>query len=250
MARRRPGGLTQSLSPHASNRVELLLRFSRTRDTACVRTEHTSRSADIYRVPSAAFALFVWQFSPAVVAGIIMPTKPTIIEMDMGKLEDALRRAEDETRRRGLRRSSERLCDAYATLAELIDDKNTSIARLRKLLFGAKTEKTAAVIASRSDLQAPAQEATASAASPGDKAGAVPPQSTTDAGKPVKQPPKGHGRNGADAYTGAAKVIVQHQSLQPGDCCPQLRTGHGGSDDESQSAGAAQGAGADSGHGV
>ena len=35
-----------------------------------------------------------WRFSPAAVAGIIMPTKPTIIEMDMGKLEDVLRRAE------------------------------------------------------------------------------------------------------------------------------------------------------------
>ena len=37
------------------------------------------------------------------------------------------------------------LADAYAYLTEVVGDKNTSIVRLRKLLFGAKTEKTAMV---------------------------------------------------------------------------------------------------------
>jgi len=53
----------------------------------------------------------------------------------------------------------------------------------------------------------------------------VPPSSTTDAEKTDKTPRKGHGRNGADAYTGAVKVIVRHQSLQPGDPCPHCEHG-------------------------
>ena len=40
-----------------------------------------------------------------------------------------------------------------------------------------------------------------------------------------KSPPKGHGRNGADAYTGAEKVVVRHESLQPGDPCPKCEEG-------------------------
>jgi hypothetical protein len=32
---------------------------------------------------------------------------------------------------------------------------------------------------------------------------------------------KGHGRNGAAAYTGAEKVKISHQTLKPGDSCPE-----------------------------
>ena len=38
-------------------------------------------------------------------------------------------------------------------------------------------------------------------------------------------PRPGHGRNGADAYTGAEKTVVPHESLQPGDPCPQCAEG-------------------------
>jgi transposase len=106
----------------------------------------------------------VWQFSPATVAGIIMPTKPTIVEMDMGKLEDTLRRAETVLSREDYARLKA-LAESYAYLTELVGDKNTSIARLRNLLFGAKTEKTAAVIGQRSDSQPTPEAAASSAAS-------------------------------------------------------------------------------------
>ena len=87
-----------------------------------------------------------------------MPTKPTIIEMDMGKLEDTLRRAETVLNQEDYARLKT-LAESYAYLAELVGDKNTSIARLRKLLFGAKTEKTAAVIGERNDSQPPPMQA-------------------------------------------------------------------------------------------
>ena len=46
-------------------------------------------------------------------------------------------------------------------LTELLKDKNTSIARLRKLLFGSQTEKTNAVVGNGKDSQSPPPQAVA-----------------------------------------------------------------------------------------
>ncbi len=131
----------------------------------------------------------------------------------MSQLEDALRQAEkklDEKDYAILRA----VVDAYDTIAELVDDKNTTIARLRKLLFGSRTEKTKTVIGGGKDLASPrsasAAVSTAVVLAPEDAA---------------KTPAKGHGRNGADAYAGAEKVAVPHESLQPGDACPKCDKG-------------------------
>src|SRR5271157_5217382 len=83
-----------------------------------------------------------------------MPTKLSTIEIDMSQLEDALRRAEkklDEKDYAILRA----VVDAYDTITELVDDKNTTIARLRKLLFGSRTEKTKTVIGGGKDSESP-----------------------------------------------------------------------------------------------
>jgi transposase len=47
-------------------------------------------------------------------------------------------------------------------------------------------------------------------------------QADGDSGEPE---PKGHGRNGAAMFTGAEKVPVPHQALEPGDPCPECRCG-------------------------
>jgi transposase len=47
-----------------------------------------------------------------------------------------------------------------------------------------------------------------------------PPKEPTPAAKP-----KGHGRNGAQAYTGAKKIAVQHPTLHTGDACPGCEKG-------------------------
>jgi len=142
----------------------------------------------------------------------------------MSELEETLRRAEAALSNEDYGRLK-RLAESYACLTELVGDKSTSIARLRKLLFGAKTEKTAAVVSQRSEGQ-PKQDASISSVpdeSTADVAGTA--CLTTDADKAAKQRCKGHGRNGADAYTGAVKVIVRHPSLQPGDRCPHCERG-------------------------
>ena len=112
------------------------------------------------------------------------------------------------------------VADAYAYLTELVDDKNTSMAKLRKMLFGAKTEKTAAVVGSG---QAPENPS----APIGDASRESLPEIRWNAETKNNSAPsaKGHGRNGADAYPGAEKIEVPLASLAAGDPCPKCDDG-------------------------
>lgn len=50
-----------------------------------------------------------------------------------------------------------------------------------------------------------------------------------DSGKqpdPDAPPPPGHGRNGAEAFSGAQRVEIKHQTLAHGDRCPECRQGN------------------------
>ena len=107
-----------------------------------------------------------------------------------------------------------KLVTAMATLAsttqivaELIaqlQGKKTSLERLRRMLFGAPTEKTEQVLGEQRP-GAARQDAAHSAS--GDGA----------AGR--KSAP-GHGRNAASAYAGAEHIPVAHGQLSRGDACP------------------------------
>ena len=92
-------------------------------------------------------------------------------------------------------------------LTNELDKKRVSIDRLKKLLFGAPTEKLATLTDTDSE-DDPNQD----------------PDQSDDENKKKKKT-KGHGRNGADAYTGAEIVKVPHETLKPGDLCPNCDTG-------------------------
>ncbi len=100
----------------------------------------------------------------------------------------------------------QKLKAAVETLGFLVrelEEKDASVRHLRDLLFGTKTEKTENVFPEeKSEENAPEAEAVC-----GEK----------------KKKCKGHGRNGADAYTGAEKIAVPHETLRPGDPCPKSR---------------------------
>jgi transposase len=87
-----------------------------------------------------------------------------------------------------------------------LERKGTSIARLRSLLFGARTERTRDVLAESG--RSSDDDQTGTKDKPPRKGGAAP------------KPRKGHGRNGAADYVGATRVKVAHQRLAPGDLCP------------------------------
>ncbi|HYW81415.1 MAG TPA: hypothetical protein VE890_17655 [Thermoguttaceae bacterium] len=84
----------------------------------------------------------------------MMRTKPTIHELDMDELQDIVRHAEAKQFNDKDYETVKVLAESYVHLADLLQDKNISIGRLRKLLFGANTEKTASVVSSRADSQA------------------------------------------------------------------------------------------------
>ncbi len=63
----------------------------------------------------------------------MVQTSATIIELDMGKLEDTLRRAKEKLDKKDYA-MLKALAESYAYLSGLVGDKTTTIARLRKLL--------------------------------------------------------------------------------------------------------------------
>ena len=82
----------------------------------------------------------------------MMRHAPEILEVDNTQLEAVLRRVEQA---QGLDAKDAALIRAvfqsYLYVTDLVEDKNTSIRRLRQLLFGVRTEKTDAVVGQRTD---------------------------------------------------------------------------------------------------
>src|SRR6516164_9338018 len=147
-----------------------------------------------------------------------MRITPELVEVDSARLEEVLRRAEqslDEKDAELIRA----VFESYVYVTDLVEDKNTTIRRLRQLFFGARTEKTEAVVGPK----AGASEGTAS---PDVAAGSEPAagEGTTNVSDAAVVP-KGHGRNGAEAYRGAQQVDVAHPSLRAGDACPACGEG-------------------------
>jgi hypothetical protein len=104
---------------------------------------------------------------------------------------------------------------AYCFLVNLLTSKRITIARLKKLLFGARTETTEAVLGSV------ANGTTLPGAGEDDRRDA---SNSPPSGAPPKRR-KGHGRNGADDYPGAQRIVVPHESLQPDDNCLECQDG-------------------------
>jgi hypothetical protein len=92
-----------------------------------------------------------------------------------------------------------------------LEKKRGSIQRLKQLLFGATTETTRKVMDRLLD------EAGKEAKPTEDP--------VQDQESQTRPKPKGHGRNGAETYSGAEKVRVPHPSLKPGDPCPSCHKG-------------------------
>jgi transposase len=140
-----------------------------------------------------------------------------LVEVDSDRLEEVLRRAE-----RSLDEKDAALVravfESYAYVTELVEDKNTTIRRLRQLFFGSRTEKTEAVVGPRTGTS----EVTGA---PDAAAGTESAAGEVTADVPEAAASKGHGRNGAEAYRGAARIDVAHPSLTPGDACPACGEG-------------------------
>ncbi len=132
----------------------------------------------------------------------------------MDELKSILERAETSPLDEKDRAKIMAVFETCLHVTNLLKDKDTTIDRLRKLLFGSGSEKTSDVLDKAGD----DAEASGSQEAATEDGVALPQESET----PKR---KGHGRNGADAYTGAKKVPVPHESLKPGDPCPDCEKG-------------------------
>jgi transposase len=106
--------------------------------------------------------------------------------------------------------------DTLVYLTQLVEDKNTTIGRLRQILFGARSEKMSQVLEPLAANRTSSREQDGGGKSEAKNAS---PQPTESAPSP------GHGRNGAEAYRGARKVKIEHSSLQSGNRCPGCQKG-------------------------
>ena len=122
-------------------------------------------------------------------------------EVSLSKLEAIIKRSETEPLDEQERQTLLEVCQTLQHLTEQLEKKGISIARLKKLLFGAPTEK----LDNLTDKD--------SGDDPKDNSNPDPDQPDG------KKKTKGHGRNGAAAYTGAEVVKVSHETLKPGDAC-------------------------------
>jgi transposase len=171
----------------------------------------------------------------------MIQAKPTIVELNMDKLEEILRRLEAKELGVDDYETIKAVIGSYVYLVNVVGDKDTTIRRLRQMLFGAKTEKTSAVIghvkgaeggaaspgaeavpdSPAGTMQSMVAEAEASAKADAE----VPAEARTESDSQTSNEGSGHGRNGADAFTGAEKIEVRHESLQAGDPCPRCEQG-------------------------
>jgi len=129
-------------------------------------------------------------------------------DLDLGELTAILDRASLSAEERDKLKTA---LDTLAFLTSEIGTKGMTIERLRRMVFGARTEKTEKIFA-----DAPT-EAGGGSQPRGD-------DTTAASAQPREQRP-GHGRNGADSYPNATKVCVVHGTLHHGDRCPECVRG-------------------------
>jgi transposase len=137
--------------------------------------------------------------------------KPVIEHIDISRdeLRELLERARTALAEEDYRKLKAAV-DALSYLTDLVADKDTTIRDLRQLLLPPSTEKTREILKKLGiDVNS------GSAAAPDT---AVPAKTEAE-----KKP--GHGRNGADEYQGAQKVEVHHETMKPGDRCPDCYKG-------------------------
>jgi len=99
-----------------------------------------------------------------------------------------------------------RLVETVIFLFQLLEGKNTSIKRLRRLLFGARTESSSNVLGGEKEKDS--KESKTKAKQTGEK-----------------KKRKGHGRNGASKYVGAEVIFVPLENIKKGDPCPHCPRG-------------------------
>ena len=142
---------------------------------------------------------------------------PKRIDLNLQELDALLERVAAGSLKEGDYEIIKAMGETIRVLSQAVDEKASSIRRLLRMLFGASTEKSKNVLKETDkDNEKESEAAEASCDKSKDSS-----EETDNENKPDKtKKRKGHGRNGADAYTGADKVLVTCPRLKSGNPCP------------------------------
>ena len=116
------------------------------------------------------------------------------MEISAEEAEAMLERVQDSTIAQDDYEIIKGMVDTLLLLNQAVTEKNTSIKRLLQVIFGYKTEKKKKTLKKKP-------------------------------GKRCKKKNKGHGKNGAGAYSGASREEINHDTLQHCDPCPSCKDG-------------------------
>ena len=132
------------------------------------------------------------------------------IELNMDQLDELLKRAESGSLQENDVELIRGMAECIALLSQAVDDKASSVKKLLRMVFGAKTEKKDNVL----------NNADKNGTSKGDNQ-----ESTVAKGGRKQRPGRNNGKNGADTYTGADLVEIEHPELRKGASCPECTEG-------------------------
>jgi len=140
------------------------------------------------------------------------------VEISMKELEEIVERAKTSPLSEEDCAKLWKALETLEYLTNLVGDKDTTLSKLRKILFGPGTEKIRNILGI---------EGAKTGSQPADtsRTGSAESQAGNPAGEASSEKAKGHGRNGAAAFTGARRIHVPHSSLKPGQRCPKCEKG-------------------------
>lgn len=158
--------------------------------------------------------------------------------MSKAEIEDLSRRLQDKSLGDKDYEILLRMVEILVTINNVIQEKNASIKRLLKRIFGIKTEKRKKVVGGET---APEDPSSSTAANNNNNNGQSNQTPSASSNKPSLSPyksgsedsgngeekstdgnKKGHGRNGVGAFPGAEHRSVKHVDLKAGQNCPLL----------------------------
>lgn len=141
--------------------------------------------------------------------------RPIVIEQTAEELAAVVGRARAQRMEPGDADTLEALVVSYGLVVDMLRDRQTTVERLRRLVFGASSERREALFGE------PAAAASADGASEAPRPPAA--ASMAPAVAQAREPAPGHGRHGADDFPAARHVATAHGTLAAGDGCPECK---------------------------
>jgi len=139
-----------------------------------------------------------------------MSPPPGNIQLGPGEFESLLQRLSQQKLEPDDYELLIQVVQAMGWMSHELEDKKLSIRRLQRI-FGIKTESSRNILGD--DDKDPKDNDLND------------PMAGSSGGGSVKKKRKGHGRNGADAYTSAKRITLEHDQYKSGDTCPECPKG-------------------------